>query len=140
MPTGAKGGAARQVRAETRAMRAIQQKNLLGRLLMGRLNMWQRLGVAASVLWVVVSVIRDYYIYKRLYSTALDLAFRACEVETGFSDVGCYVRGLIDFREPSIFRLQFLLNALVPVACGWSLAYLLIWIARWILAGRKISN
>ncbi len=112
----------------------------MGPLTSPQLNMWQRLGVVASVLWVGLSLVWDHHIYEKLSSDSLDVAIRACETLNNINAAECYVRDLVEFRKPGVFRVEFLLNAIVPIASGWALAYLLIWIARWVLAGRKVSN
>ena len=110
-------------------------------LSMSRLNMWQRLGIVASILWVIGSGVWENHVYQQRHSAAVEQFIRACK--QGYPELSateCYVRGLAEVREPNMIRHEFWFNAFVPIFLGWLSAYPLIWVTRWVLAGRQISN
>ena len=102
--------------------------------------MWQRLGVIASVLWIFGAVIWEDRIYERRHAAAFNSAIRACQERTGRTAINCYIAGEDEVEDPPRIRTQFWSNALLPILFGWLLAYPLIWIVRWVLAGRENSN
>ena len=111
-----------------------------------RLNLWQRLGIVISVLWIAGAAGFEYLHYRKQY----DLEFAAfikregemCREIHNVDHIGCYIRGLTSEFDPSGFHLRrdFWSNAFVPIVLGWLAAYPLIFVARWVFAGRKRSN
>ena len=104
---------------------------------MGRrfhLNMWQRLGVVASVIWAIGA----YSVaYTRQSAQALDLAWFPCNGGdwTRAAPPHCgdaeYALLMNDAWAGSLFV------AVAPVFAVWLLAYMVIWVARWVWAGRR---
>lgn len=98
-----------------------------------RLNMWQRLGVVASVLWMLGAGIRE-----RLKQVDLALIYygeardECAKTAADCSQVAsaAYDRA-IEGRWGEVVAV-----AVEPVVLGWVFAYITVWTARWILAGR----
>jgi hypothetical protein len=105
-----------------------------------RLNEWQRLGVVISCVWILVSLYLDRQAYNRIYSADYDNAEGYCEIMNPSQIADCMWGDIVEFTPPSPFRIQFLTNAVLPIAVGWALSYFGIVVARWILAGRENSN
>lgn len=96
-----------------------------------RLNMWQRAGIVASVVWPVV-----YYFVEMNRQTAgiADIAYGPC-VRAMNTDINCG-RAMYDSLWNEAMWTS-ILAATVPVPFAWLFAYVVIWTARWVWAGRK---
>ena len=106
-----------------------------------RLNAWQRFGVVISCAWVLASVYWDCQIYDQMYWARRDAAEQICLSENPQNVLKCGpLKEPNGFTPPSIFQFRFLANAVGPVILGWGLTYFLVATAKWVLAGRKISN
>jgi hypothetical protein len=115
--------------------------------------MWQRLGVVASLLWIVGSGI-----WQRNNDAKLAdyMAFRAYQECMGFDPQGRGVTWPRPTGEQTAkcgTETQAAYDsvmkgswgnvaglALFPALYGWILAYVALWVAKWVLAGRKSSN
>ena len=107
---------------------------------MTRRNVGQWVGVFVSAIWIAASFLWDYRVREHEYLRALDYASRACESPTGLATLQCHLTGSLQVRAPSMLRPEYVLFAIIPVACGWVIAYALIGVGHWLLAGRKTSN
>lgn len=100
-----------------------------------RLNVWQRLGVVASVLWVIGG---GLWQRSRDVSDATAI-YLACTNGEPFGPSGdC--SNFADSMSASMMEGSWLRVAVVafaPVILAWALAYIALWTARWILAGRR---
>lgn len=109
-----------------------------------RLNGWQRIGIIASFVWIAGA-----YIY--LYNSGLDLQRRALGQQLLFCESAGDNRPETEaqaiFRDcqskffdsmlaaESHARLKAAELVLVPVPLGWGVAYLLIFLVRWVKRG-----
>lgn len=115
---------------------------------MRKLNMWQRLGIVLSLLWIVVGGM-----WQRNYDTlfaaeAMEAQYQPCSEKASNLPTGadaandrCMSEALKTynvFLEGSWMNAAFF--AFGPVILGWLLAYVILWVSKWVLAGRKISN
>src|SRR5579871_2141603 len=98
-----------------------------------RLNMWQRLGLVASVIWPIYAYFSDM---GRQTKGLGELAFGPC-VRAGNPDITCG-QSLYEtlWREA---MWNSVLAALLPIPLIWLLAYVVIWTLRWIWAGRETA-
>lgn len=102
-----------------------------------RLNMWQRAGVVASVLWAVGA---GFYMRAEVVRDAVSVGSLAYESCTQAGRAGC-------FRETDLATqaamggaygwASIAAVALGPVLLAWLLVYVTIWTARWVWAGRR---
>ncbi len=82
----------------------------------------------------------DSKIYDRLYSESYETSERYCEIMHHEREAECEIGTLVEFIAPSVFRTQFVLNAIIPIVLGWISTYFAIGVVRWIFAGRENSN
>jgi hypothetical protein len=108
---------------------------------MRKLNMWHRLGIVASVLWCVGAAIWQRQSDIASARAMSGLGYRLC-TEAAASK-GNYDFSSCEQKFSQAYQLYLggswgnvAIVAIVPVIFGWFVAYLLVWIARWILAGR----
>ena len=100
-----------------------------------RLNIWQRAGVVASVLWAVGGGL-----YQRSHdlNEAAKAAFAPCDMDK-FTDVNAFRHcGEADYA--SLIKDEWMnaaVVALAPILLAWLLAYVAIWVSRWVWAGRR---
>ena len=108
-----------------------------------RLNLWQRLGVVASVAWVLGAMTYEYVHYRTQYELAREASIsgdiETCREQFGLGPTDCYLKGQIHSFEPPEMgvRRQFWYNAILPLLLGWLAVIPLSWIANWVLAGRR---
>jgi hypothetical protein len=113
---------------------------------MNRMNMWQRLGVVASILWIVGSLFWENHVYQERYDAAISASVREhenfCHEKYGLDGLRCYIQGVNfpEIRKPSRIRPEFWFNAFAPIFAGWLSAYPIIWTARCVLAGQKAGQ
>jgi hypothetical protein len=120
---------------------------------MHNLNMWQRLGVVLSLLWIAGGGLWQRSSDVKLASLKWSAEYDFC---TGFNP---YERKAT-WTPPSSERKVMCANeaeaarysamkgswgnvafvAFAPVLLGWLLAYIVLWVAKWVLGGRKISR
>lgn len=105
---------------------------------MNRLNGWQRIGIIASVLWAIGG----------FFAMQVEVSDRAARFAEGMT-AGCYqvksaAQCSADWSEhfQAVQRpgqLDVVLFALVPIPLGWGIAYLCLWLARWVRRGFQQS-
>jgi hypothetical protein len=109
---------------------------------MSKLNMWQRLGIVASVLWIIgggfwqrtADVHRasefsemNYTFCTEMISKHGDYNFKSCSEDAGRE----FKLALVgSWGNVAIF-------AFGPVLLAWLLAWVSVRVGRWVLAGRK---
>jgi hypothetical protein len=102
-----------------------------------RLNGWQRIGIVASVVWAIGGPI---YVQNAADNEALATflrVHRAClDANNDFDRCRERAKDAYDSvpRYP-LLSANGAFVALVPVALGWLLAYVLVYLVRWIRAG-----
>lgn len=107
---------------------------------MRNLNMWQRLGVVASILWTLAGGLWELTSRSDTANRMVQLSYSAClGVEPGMShpeicssemprNIAIWREGI--WGDVAVF-------AFGPVLLAWFVAYLAIWIGRWVLTGRR---
>ena len=112
---------------------------------MGRLNAWQRLGIVVSLLWVVCGGLwqRTSDVDRAL--NYMGFVYRTCTeaaaLKNNYDFNPCMDKATDDFKlflEGSWGNVAFM--ALAPIALGWLTAFAILWVARWVLAGRRSSD
>lgn len=102
-----------------------------------RLNVWQRAGIVASVLWMVGGAL---WARASIVKQAVDVTTGIrLMCERGERD-GC--NKAMDAARDAIldgWEMVALVTAVAPVIFGWVLAYIVVWTARWVLAGRSME-
>ena len=102
---------------------------------MKRLNGWQRLGIIASVLWIVGAWITTMHFGTEEAQQRASDSMAVCNkyplpgetCSDKFSETyGIYF---------NVAKETAALAALAPVPIGWGLAYLAIWLVRWVRRG-----
>lgn len=109
---------------------------------MVRLNMWQRIGVVLSVLWIVGGIGYGSYRIDTDAYQMFDPSFRDCmEVETrrvGASEDDC-VKIVENVKSKWVggeFKWLFI-RILSITAFAWVVVYVTTFAARWIAAGKR---
>jgi len=113
---------------------------------MRKLGVWQRLGIIASVLWIIggglwqrtSDVERAQTFMNSSYQTCFDAhppnadrAYYATCMSKAWADYQIVVAG-------SWGNVAFF--AIAPVALAWLAAFIAIVVSRWVLAGRSVRN
>lgn len=99
------------------------------------LNMWQRIGVVASVIWIVVAGVKRR---MEIMDTALLTASMdrdACLQQQRQACEGVWTKTFelyANDRWPEVVA-----TAVVPVVLAWIVAYAVLFTFRWVLAGRQ---
>ena len=102
-----------------------------------RLNGWQRLGIVASVVWILGA---GFYtanaVSDREAQTAADSTVACEDAHRDVLNPECNERG-IDYLNATKndARIEAALVAFVPVLLGWGFAYLALFVARWVRRG-----
>lgn len=101
-----------------------------------KLNFWQRLGVVASVLWLLGA---GLYSLEKTADEAQALAQSASNLCLEISDpkVDCSKEFLEALHAyDSSYWPNAAVAAVLPIPFAWLLAYVVLWTSRWVLAGR----
>lgn len=113
---------------------------------MRRLNMWQRMGIVASGLWMVAAGPFAWVAGQRDAETATGRFIGDCNAYRSAPTVdeeGAGYRKCLG-NSDHVFDVQMravptnaAIAAFVPVILGWMLAFVGLRTARWVLAGRN---
>jgi hypothetical protein len=97
------------------------------------LSMWQRLGVVASVLWMLGGGLWMRSRYADMSLVHYGMTRDACAGSEGecLQAANDAADQVLKSSWPEVVSF-----ALAPIILGWVLAYAIVWTARWILAGR----
>lgn len=111
---------------------------------MQRLNMWQRLGIVLSVLWILVAVPATYFLKAEEASDFAGAHYSYCiqhrgDIETPQrSCEGAFLTNYGIIMEYVWLEAAF--YAVIPILLGWLLAYVGLRTFRWVLAGQEIKR
>jgi hypothetical protein len=104
-----------------------------------KLNMWQRLGIVASMLWIAGCVLSERYYDLNKAQEMKTSAYSIC-ISYGHTSLNCEERAVAlynhfnqtvqDHLGPTIAII------LAPLILAWLLAYVGVWLSRWVWAGR----
>lgn len=104
---------------------------------MKRLNFWHRLGIVASVLWMLGA---GLYSLESTTDQAMKFAQASNNLchEINNPNVNCSDEFITDLHSyDDMIWPQAAIVALLPIPLVWLLAYIAVWTSRWVLAGRK---
>ena len=116
---------------------------------MRKLNMWHRAGLVLSLLWVVGA---GTWQRNTDLQQAHDFSFTTYEdcKDKPLPELAPGARTVIDQCGTDVQRAYdfVMMNswsrvadfAITPILLGWLIAYLALWIGKWVLAGRKSSS
>lgn len=109
-----------------------------------RLHGWQRVGIVASVIWVLGAGLAQHASDLDRAAAAADMAVMVCQ-EGPWSKYATE-----DLKKPNCWGNEWerafnaaligkwdrmAVVAFVPVPIGWLIVYLLVWIGRWVRSG-----
>ena len=128
---------------ETRSAESgwIARIKLLGVGVLVKLNVWQRAGIVASILWALGAGgylryqdgDRAYRFMASMYAACVGDDLSSAEARCSGDMQKNFALALEGSWENAAFF------AFVPPVLAWLLAYICIWIGRWVWAGRKVS-
>ncbi len=98
---------------------------------MKKLNGWKRIGVIASVIWILGA---GAYTYVS-ESTSEVIASIQCETKPGFGDEAAFLRCVKNAHDSLGVAEVVALAAFVPVPLGWGFVYLVLFLVRWVKRG-----
>lgn len=100
-------------------------------------GVWTRLGVVATVLWMIVGSMATYYDFELKQGQAFYHARIMCGEGPPWSD--CH-KGYIDswlLESDATLAIYSVILAALIAALAWILVRLIIWTIRWVFAGRQ---
>jgi hypothetical protein len=103
-----------------------------------RLNGWQRIGVALSLIWAVL--VCGYAAYEYAQRGAeTQVLIQVTPDKAPVVDKRGSVVDYIEFRsgEPSLLWGRLLVAVVAPLVVAWIIAYLCVFTVRWVIAGFK---
>ena len=102
-----------------------------------KLNGWKRIGIVASVVWVLGAGIRTLTdVQNTDIATASALTLSCEEANNGRWSVECDKRSTDYLAEVSRDEwIETATVAFVPVPVGWGFAYLVFFLVRWVRCG-----
>ena len=103
---------------------------------MKQINGWKRIGIVASVVWIVGAYLYAYNSMDNTDSGLAQVEIQVCLDAHNGNEVGdneCLKRGE-DYAVKMLpsERAWALLPAFVPVPFGWGLVYLVLFLIRWL--------
>jgi len=108
---------------------------------MHRLNLWHRLGIVLTVIWVAGAT---YFYAQEISAARLDAAQQRLNFclliaqDDVDKRINCWTVNapLIEPNHSEVW-ISAALAAVLPVPVAWLVAWALIWTAKWVLAGRN---
>lgn len=101
-----------------------------------RLNGWQRIGIVLSILWAIGAAIYERQTQIDSGTYIATRGFAICIEPASADHDKCYSKLSDDLSrsiEPHWGNVAF--YALAPVLAGWLVAYVLLWVVRWVRRG-----
>jgi len=101
-----------------------------------RLNDWQRIGIAASIIWAIGAPMYLDSAAREEASAAFLRYYKACrDVPSICSEQASRQRDIVPRYRLLTDKANVAVVSLVPIVLGWLLAYALVYLGRWIRAG-----
>lgn len=116
-----------------------------------RLNGWHRIGIIASSLWMIGSIVVDLHQRSLAVEAAVNSAYKLCDatnhellrdfLQQGhpYKPADCWATWQQSYAELTPIRkgewLDYVLVSTGQVALTWIGAYLVVWTTRWISRG-----
>lgn len=107
-----------------------------------RLNGWQRIGVIASIVWMIFAVINHLSNHDKLVSAIYSSEANACTVENmTLCMEDAYKQRSENWLYSDADKFDMAVGVFFPLLLAWASAYLSIFLARWVRSGfSKNSN
>lgn len=104
-----------------------------------RLNGWKRIGIVASVVWVLGGFIFTYHYETKSDVDLAIMAYSNCrsvltQDEPRIEECNRRESDVLNDLLPYV-KLGAAVVALVPIPFGWGLVYLIIFVVRWVRRG-----
>lgn len=108
---------------------------------MKRLNMWQRLGIVLSVLWVLGAGAYQWRKTARAGSEYALASVHLCErLAKPGAPANCWDEWMPSYKLITEYVWwEMAARAFIPLILAWLFAYLTLWTVRWVLAGRRVT-
>jgi len=102
-----------------------------------KVNGWQRIGIVASIAWILSAGLYTHGSVMASYASMGALFEKTCEQAHPNSNWDQCLKKLTDEIEvgDTIGWEDAALAGLIPIPLGWGLAYLVLFIVRWIKRG-----
>lgn len=111
---------------------------------MVKLNGWKRLGIIASVVWILIAWVHTFDSENDSESKAVASIHVTCDENLAGKTGDAWQRGFDEcnkeadellVRAMAGARVDAAIVAFVPVPLGWGLAYLVLFLVRWVKRG-----
>ncbi|WP_443749691.1 hypothetical protein [Asticcacaulis solisilvae] len=108
---------------------------------MKKLNGWQRIGVIASVIWIVAAGVGERIREQKYFEDLEYASVSVCEQKWQYEPMPSPDPCIEDGVNTYFNNLKAagwsgpLIAAFLPVAVGWGLTYLILALARWVRRG-----
>lgn len=111
---------------------------------MTKLNMWQRLGIVLTAIWLVMGTLWLAGVQFETDYRSIGQAYEVCTSNANVADLWARCDKAKDEsfaaeNRSSVFGMAALFAAIVA-AVVWAFAYLVLWTGKWVLAGRRHSD
>lgn len=109
-----------------------------------KLNGWKRIGIIASVAWILGAGFRTYTSEIDSASRAVSFTHVTCDANLAGKTGDAWTKGFDECNkqadellnvDTSNARMDAAGVAIFPVPLGWGLAYLILFLARWVRRG-----
>jgi hypothetical protein len=104
---------------------------------MVKVNGWKRIGIIASVVWILVSGVRTLNVVENeIIKTASGLTLSCEDAQNGKWSAECDRRSTDYLAETNeSLWIEVASVALIPVPLGWGFTYLVLFLVRWVKRG-----
>jgi hypothetical protein len=101
-----------------------------------QLNGWQRLGVIASIIWIIFAVMNHLGNHDKLAISIYNSQFNACTIENmDVCSAAAQKNILENLKYWDAEKVDMALSVLIPLFLAWISAYLAVFLVRWVRSG-----
>ncbi len=109
-----------------------------------KLNGWKRIGIIASLAWILGGYIYAYDLAVSGPSAAISDLHVACDADLNGKTGAAYTNGFNECNRQAADSLASIITdaqlfgasvALIPVPLGWGFVYLVLFLVRWVRRG-----